>query len=71
MENNCKDDVQSGLSCESSNHFLERDFCLNAFAEYYGYLPLIYSIARTEPLYVKSGSRTDWCDKYRDDRYSV
>ena len=67
-ENNCKEDAQSGLSCDSSNHFLERDFCLNAFAEYYGYVPLIYSVARTEPLYVaKSSSKTQWCAKYKND----
>ena len=62
---NCKDDPQAGLSCDSSSHFLERDFCLNAFADYYGYVPLVYSVARTEPLSVAlAGTLSQWCAKY-------
>ena len=50
VHSTCKScDRDPGLS-SSNTHYLERDFCMNMLTAVYGYIPLLHTQFRVEPI---------------------
>jgi len=61
LHSGCKScDGDPGLS-SSRAHYLERDLCMNVFAEVYGYVPLLHTQFRADPILPSGSSRDGQC----------